>query len=51
MTLPSGWRFRQSLFGKIVLQKSYRYPGMFPGDWEIRWRDADVQDLTVLFKE
>lgn len=51
MTLPKGWRFRQGFGGTVVLQVAYRYPGIFPGDFEIRWRDAKMDDLTVLFKE
>ena len=51
MMLPDGWRFRVSLLGKVVLQRRYRLPGMRPGLWDMRWRDASSTDLDLLFRE
>lgn len=56
MTLPDGWRFRANWRGKLILQRRFNsyYCGLgayiYP-DFDIVWRDADVEDLRVLFEE
>ena len=51
MTLPDGWRFRVNWRGKLILQRRFRFFSWHPMDWVIRWRDADVEDLKVIFGE
>ena len=49
--LPDKWRFRTNWRGKVILQRRFRVCGSFPGDWDLIWRDARVQDLVVFFEE
>lgn len=51
MKLPDNWRFRSTWRGKVILQRRFRVPGTFPGDWDLVWRDARVEDLKVFFEE
>lgn len=51
MRLPEQWRFRTNWRGKVILQRRWRKPGYFPGDWVYFWEDAGVEDLQVFFEE
>jgi hypothetical protein len=52
MTLPDDWRFRTNWRGKLILQRRVRtlIPVGPRCDWVLKWRDADVEDLRVLFE-
>jgi TnpA family transposase len=51
MKFPDKWRFRVNFFGKVVLQRAHRVPGLFPGDWVVRWEDAVSTDISQFFRE
>ena len=40
--------WRQNWRGKIIIMVQKKYPGMFAGDWNYKWKDATIKDLAQI---
>ncbi len=40
--------WRQNWRGKIIIMVQKKYPGIVPGEWLYKWKDATIKDLAQI---